>query len=120
VWSSSMWSAWAAGSLVFPISVRSGAHSGDSLRGSLGMQLQPLLHFATRVSVNGRLDGTGEINDATVNNSGGASVYLAPEFVVRSTSDVVLSLGASFPLVQEMRGYHATAPVVMASLGIDF
>ena len=120
VWSSAMWSAWTATSLVFPISVRSGAHPGDSLRGSVGMQLQPRLHFATRLSVNGRLDGTGEIASNTVKSSGGSSVYLAPELVISPTSDLVLAVGAAFPLIQEMRGYRATAPVLMASAGVDF
>jgi hypothetical protein len=119
-WISSLWSAWASASLLFPVSVRDGAHPGDSLRGSLGMQLQPSRILATRLSVHGRLDGTGELAGEVVRASGGASVHVAPELVVSPTQDVVLALGASFPLVQEMRGYRATTPVLLASVGVDF
>lgn len=119
-WTSSAWAAWASASLLFPVSVRSGAHSGDSLRASLGAQLQPTRIFATRLGVHGRLDGTGELGGEVVRASGGASVHVAPELVLSPTSDVVLALGASFPVVQEMRGYRATSPVLLASVGVDF
>jgi hypothetical protein len=120
VWTSSLWSAWASTSLLFPVSVRSGAHPGDSLRGSLGMQLQPSRILATRLGVHGRLDGTGELDGEVVRSSGGASVHVAPELVLSPTQDVVVALGASFPVVQEMRGYRATTPVLLASVGVDF
>jgi hypothetical protein len=29
-------------------------------------------------------------------------------------------LGAAFSMIQEMRGYRATAPVLLASVGVDF
>jgi hypothetical protein len=47
-------------------------------------------------------------------------VGVAPEIVIMPAQDVVVSAGASFPVVQEMRGYRATAPVVLASVGVDF
>ncbi len=119
-WTSSRWAAWTSASLLFPVSVRSGAHSGDSLRASLGGQLQPTRIFATRLSVNGRLDTTGELEGEVLRASGGAAVHVAPEIVLSPTSDVVLALGASFPVVQEMRGYRATTPVLLASVGVDF
>ena len=119
-WTSSRWAAWTSASLLFPVSVRSGAHSGDSLRAAIGGQLQPTRIFATRLSVNGRLDATGELAGEVVRASGGASVHVAPELVLSPTSDVVLALGASFPVVQEMRGYRATTPVLLASVGVDF
>jgi len=120
VWTSSLWSAWTSASFLFPVSVRSGAHPGDSLRASLGLQLQPSRILATRLGVHGRLDGTGELDGAVVRASGGASVHVAPELVVSPTEDVVVALGASFPVVQEMRGYRATTPVLLASVGMDF
>lgn len=70
-------------SLLFPVSVRSGAHSGDSLRAAIGGQLQPTRIFATRLSVNGRLDATTELEGEVVRASGGASVHVAPELVSR-------------------------------------
>ena len=87
---------------------------------SATFQLQPARILATRLGAHGRLDGTGEADDEVVRRSGGASVHVAPEIVVMPTQDVVFSVGASFPLVQEMRGYRATTPVLLASLGLDF
>jgi hypothetical protein len=119
-WRASLWSLSTGVSVLFPVAVREGAHPGDSLRASTTLQLQPTRILATRLGVNGRLDGTGELDGEVVRRSGGAAVYLAPEVVVMPTQDVVLAAGASFPVVQEMRGYRATAPVLLASVGVDF
>jgi len=97
VWTSALWSAWASASLLFPVSVRTGAHPGDSLRSSLGLQLQPTRILATRLGVHGRLDGTGELAGEVLRSSGGASVHVAPELVLSPTQDVVVAVGASFP-----------------------
>lgn len=119
-WTSSLWSATTGASLLFPVSVREGSHPGDSLRASFTLQLQPSRALAMRLGAHGRLDGTGEMNDEVVRRSGGASLHVAPELVVSPTTDVVVGVGASFPVLQEMRGYRATAPVLLASLGVDF
>jgi len=119
-WTSSLWSAWTSASLLFPVEVRSGSHPGDSLRGSFTLQLQPARILATRLGVHGRLDSTGELDGAPVKESGGASVYVAPEIALSPTQDVVISAGAAFPAIQAMRGYHATSPVLLASIGVDF
>jgi hypothetical protein len=119
-WTSSFWSAWTSASLLFPVEVRAGSHPGDSLRASFTMQLQPTRALATRLGVHGRLDSTGELDGEPVRRSGGASVFVAPEIVVSPTQDVVLGIGAAFPMIQEMRGYRATAPVLLASVGVDF
>lgn len=52
--------------------------------------------------------------------SGGGAVYVAPELVLSPASDLVVSFGAAFPLVQAMRAYRATSPVLLASVGFDF
>lgn len=119
-WSSSLWSAWTSASLVFPVSVREGAHPGDSLRGSFTMQIQPTRVFATRIGVHGRYDTTGEAYGGVVKDSGGASLHVAPEMVISPVTDVVIGVGASFPIVQAMRGYRTTSPVLLASVGVDF
>ncbi|MDB5217530.1 MAG: hypothetical protein JWO86_5457 [Myxococcaceae bacterium] len=119
-WTSSFWSAWTGASLLFPVEVRAGSHPGDSLRASFTLQLQPARVLATRLGVHGRLDSTGELDGEVVHRSGGASVFVAPELVASPTQDVVVSIGAAFPMVQEMRGYRATAPVLLASVGVDF
>jgi len=119
-WSRSVWSATTSVSFLFPVSVREGAHPGDSLRASVVLEAQPTRAFATRLGVAGRFDGTGEIDDEVVKRSGGAALYVAPEIVVSPVTDVVLSVGASFPAVQAMRGYRATSPVLLASVGVDF
>jgi len=119
-WTSSLWSAWTSASLLFPVEVRAGSHPGDSLRASFTLQLQPARVLATRLGVHGRLDSTGELDGEPVKRSGGASVFVAPELVASPTQDVVVSVGAAFPMIQEMRGYRATAPVLLASVGVDF
>jgi hypothetical protein len=119
-WSSSLWSLQTGVSFLFPISVRDGAHPGDSLRGSVTLQVQPARILAMRFGAVGRYDGTGELEGEVVKRSGGASVYAAPELVLMPTQDLVISAGASFPLVQEMRAYRATAPILLASVGLDF
>ena len=119
-WTSSIWSAWTSASLLFPVEVRAGSHPGDSLRGSFTLQLQPARVLATRLGVFGRLDSTGELDGEPVKGSGGASVYVAPEIALSPTQDVVISAGAAFPAIQAMRGYRATAPVLLASIGVDF
>lgn len=119
-WSSSLVSAWTSAMLLLPVSVRDGPHPGDSLRASATLQLQPGQAFAARVSTLGRLDGTGGFDGEVVKRSGGAAFHLATELVTSPTSDLVISVGASFPVVQAMRGYRATSPVLLASLGWDF
>ena len=119
-WTSSLWSAWTGASLLFPVEVRAGSHPGDSLRASFTLQLQPARVLATRLGVHGRLDSTGELDGEPVRRSGGASVFAAPELVASPTQDVVVSIGAAFPIIQEMRGYRATSPVLLASVGVDF
>jgi hypothetical protein len=119
-WSAARWSAWASTTLLFPISVRAGVHAGDSLRGSFTVQMQSARILATRLGVHGRLEGTGELDGEVVRRSGGATVHVAPEIVLSPVGDVVASLGASFPVVQGMRGYRATMPVLLASVGVDF
>jgi hypothetical protein len=119
-WTSSWWSVSTGASLLLPVAVREGAHSGDSFRASLSMQLQPARVLATRLGLFGRLDGTGELDGEVVKRSGGASVHVAPEIVLSPVADVVVSVGAAFPVVQEMRGYRATSPVLLASAGVDF
>jgi hypothetical protein len=76
----------------------------------------------TEIAFEGRKRTTLELRAASFETRrlGGASVHVAPEIVLSPTGDVVVSAGASFPLVQEMRGYRATAPVLLASVGVDF
>jgi hypothetical protein len=119
-WSGPLWSAWSSAGFLLPASVRDGPHPGASLRASATLQLQPTTKLATRVGVHGRWDGAGELDDEVVKASGGAALHIAPEIVLSPTTDLVVSLGASFPAIQAMRGYRSTSPVVLASVGLDF
>jgi hypothetical protein len=118
--SSSIFTAWMTGSFLMPFSVREGPHPGDSLRVSSTMQIQPVKAFAARVGVHGRLDGAGDIDDRIDKRSGGASVFIAPELVASPVNDLVVSVGAAFPLVQETRGHRVTAPIALVGIGYDF
>jgi hypothetical protein len=120
-WSGTLVSAWVSASLLMPVSVRPDApHPGDSARASTTLQLEPTAAFATRLGAYARYDSTGEVDGAAVPRSGGAAVHVAPEIVLAPTADVVITLGAAFPLVQAMRAYRGTSPVLLASAGVDF
>lgn len=116
----SIFTAWMTGSLLMPFSVREGPHPGDSLRLSSTLQIQPMKAFAARLGAHGRLDGAGDIDDRIDKRSGGASVFLAPELVASPMNDLVVSVGAAFPVVQETRGHRATAPIALVGIGYDF
>jgi hypothetical protein len=65
----------------------------------------PLLRRS--LALDPRAGGTGASSSAT-----SPSATTLPALAPRD--------GASFPVVQEMRGYRATAPVLLASIGVDF
>jgi hypothetical protein len=113
-------STWVSASLLMPVSIRDAPHPGDSLRASWTLQLQPAPAFATRLGVFGRYDSTAEVDGAALPRSGGAAVHVAPEIVLSPVPDLVFTVGAAFPLIQEMRAYRSTSPVLLASAGLDF
>ncbi len=117
-WSVVSW--WASTSLALPVSVREGPHPGDSLRASSSVQVQPSMKFATRLGVHGRLDSAGDIEGEVDKRSGGGALYVAPELVFSPTEEIVVSAGASFPLLQGTRGHLATSPVALLGVGYDF
>lgn len=116
---SGYWSLSTFAALLMPFSVRDGPHPGDSLRGGATLQLQPTSRFAARMGTTARLDATGDIDGATDLRSGGLVVYATPELVASPIPDVVVSIGASFPAVQALRGYRVASPVAMVGVGID-
>ncbi|HEY8077471.1 MAG TPA: hypothetical protein VIF62_25270 [Labilithrix sp.] len=121
LWSGSLASAWTSVSLLMPVSVRENApHPGDSARASATVQLQPSTFFATRLGAYARYDSTAELDGAALPRSGGASVHVAPQVVLAPVRDLVVTLGAAFPIVQAMRAYRSTSPVLLASAGVDF
>jgi hypothetical protein len=120
LWSGSLVSAWTNVSLLMPFAVRSAAHAGDSARASATLQLQPTRAIATRLGVFARYDSTAELDGEAVPRSGGGAVHVAPEIVLSPAEDLVISFGAAFPLVQGMRAYRSTSPVLLASVGLDF
>ena len=119
-WTSTLVTAWTTATLLFPVAVRAGLHPGDSPRASTTIQLQPARVFATRLGVHGRLDAAGDRDGEVDAQSGGASVFVSPELVVSPVSDLVVSVGAAFPIVQETRGHRVTAPIALVGVGWDF
>lgn len=115
----SIFSTWASASLLMPVSVRSGPHPGDSLRASMTAQVQPASVFALRLAANGRLDAAGDVDGRVDARSGGAAVFLAPELVASPLRDLVVSVGAAIPVVQETRGHRVVAPIALLGLGLD-
>lgn len=116
---SSWWSLGTFATLLMPFSVRDGPHPGDSLRAGATFQLQPTSRFAARIGTTGRLDASGDIDGVVDKSSGGLVLYVTPELVVSPMADVVVSVGASFPAVQALRGYRVVSPVAMLGIGVD-
>lgn len=56
---------------------------------------------------------------ATLTDRSGSSSGEAGADASRATLDVVVSVGASFPAVQALRGYRLASPVAMVGVGID-
>lgn len=114
------WSLVASAGVLLPTPVRDGPHPGASFRAGATGQFQPSKWFGLRLGALARGDTAGAIGDKSDPFSGGGAVYLVPEIIVSPTTDVVLSLGASFPAVQAWRGYRALGPVALATVSYDF
>ena len=104
-----------------PFSVRAAPHPGDSLRWSAWLQVQPERVLATRFGVRGRIDGTGELAPGVADlNSGGFVGYVTSDVIVSPAQDLVLSIGAAFPVVQLWLGEHHESAMGSVQLAYDF
>jgi hypothetical protein len=107
--------------VALPFSVRDAPHAGDSLRTSAWVQAQPARSLATRFGVRTRLDSTGEIApNAPDLNSGGFVGYVTSDIVVSPAEDVVVSVGAAFPVLQAWLGEHRETAIASAQVAYDF
>jgi len=115
-----LWSATATASVFLPTPVRDGPHPGTSFRiGAIG-QFQPSKWFGVRLGAHARYDTSGAIGGQNDPQSGGAIVYVVPEIIVSPVTDLVFSAGASFPALQDLRGYRVASPVALVSASYDF
>jgi hypothetical protein len=109
------WFFYASATFFVPYAVRSGAHACDVLRASASLQHQPHRAIATRLGFDVRLESSA-VNDGRADpNAGGFLGYVSPEILVSPKTDVVLVVGARFPVVQALRGLHREDAIV--SLG---
>jgi hypothetical protein len=116
-----MLSLYASATFLMPVSVRSGPHSGDSLRAAAYAQIQPLSWFGVRLGASARLDGTGELApDVADRDSGGFVGYGTGEIVASIRPDLVVAAGTFVPVVQALAGAHREAPIAVASVAYDF
>jgi len=107
--------------LFLPFAVRSAPHAGDSLRAGAWVQAQPAEVLAARVGARARLESTGELSTGVPDvDSGGLVGYVTSELLVRPSSDVVVSAGAAFPVVQAWLGVHRETAVASADVAVDF
>ncbi len=115
------WSYYASASLFLPFSVRDGPHTGDSFRASAHVQFQPTSRFAGRVGLFTRLDASGElapgVDDA---NSGGFIGYVTSEIVFSPTTDLVVTIGVFFPVIEALRGVHHESAIAALTVAYDF
>jgi hypothetical protein len=107
--------------LALPFSVRDAPHAGDSFRTSAWMQVQPTTRVATRFGVRTRIDSTGELSPGVPDlDSGGFAGYVTSDVVMSPADDVVVSVGAAFPVVQAWLGMHRETAIASAQIAYDF
>ncbi len=114
------WSFQSSTMILMPFAVRDAPHTGDSLRATTTVQLQPTRAFAARLGALGRVDGAGEYGESDDPSSGGALGYVSTEIVVSPAEDLVLTAGAFFPALQALRGTHREAPIGVLGAAYDF
>lgn len=114
------YSLFASATFYLPFAVRAGPHGGDSLRSSIAAQLQPRRAFALRFGLDTRLDSSADQNGVSDPNSGGFVGYVSPELVLSPVTDLVLQVGAHFPVLQALRGYHREGPILALGALYDF
>lgn len=115
------WSAYVSASLFLPFEVRDGPHAGDSARASAHVQFQPTPRFAARAGVFTRLDADGHLA-ANVDdpNSGGFVGYLTSEAAFSPIDDLVVTVGAFFPVIEALRGAHHESAIAALTIAYDF
>lgn len=113
------WFFYASATFFVPFAVRSGAHACDVLRASASVQHQPHRAIAARLGFDARLESSAA-NDARADpNAGGFVGYVSPEILVSPKTDLVLVVGARFPVVQALRGLHREGPIVSIGAAYD-
>ncbi|MFT3774708.1 MAG: hypothetical protein QM820_55865 [Minicystis sp.] len=113
------WFFYASATFFVPFAVRGGTHACDSLRVSTSLQYQPHRVIATRLGLDGRLESSAVTDRASDPNAGGFIGYVSPEIVVSPKSDLVLLVGARFPLLQALRGVHREDTIVSIGAAYD-
>jgi hypothetical protein len=111
----------ASAALYLPFAVRDAPHAGDSFHAAAWMQVQAVPWLATRLGLRAQVDSTGELAPGVADlNSGGFLGYVTTDAIASPWSDVVLSVGASFPVVQALLGEHRESTVASAQVAYDF
>jgi hypothetical protein len=115
------WSFYTTIDLLLPLQVRAGPHAGESLRSAAQIQLQPTHHLGGRAGLVARVDSNAELASGAVDpNAGGFVGYVSTELVASPVTDLVLTLGALFPVAQALQGRHREGAVVSATVAYDF
>lgn len=116
-----IWSGQLSVSVYLPFSIRTAPHPGYSLRAVSWVQAQPFRVLATRVGLSTRVDATGELSPGVADlNSGGLIGYVTTDVLVSPVTDLVLSVGALFPVAQALLGTHREGTIASARIGYDF
>ena len=76
--------------------------------------------FAARLGIDTRLDGTASADDKPDPSSGGFVGYLSPQLVVSPATDLLVQVGAHFPVVQALRGFHREGAILAVGATYDF
>ncbi len=101
--------------------MRDAPHAGDSFRTTAAFQLQPVRAFAARLGAATRLDQAGETTSGADDPSSGGFVgYTSAELVLSPAADVLVTVGAFFPVVQALRGDHREHAIGTFGVTYDF
>ena len=113
------WFFYASATFFLPFAVRDGFHACDSLRTSATIQHQPHRIVAARVGFDTRIEASALNDGARDPDSGGFIGYVSPEILVSPVNDLVLLVGARFPVIQALRGDHREGPILSVGALID-
>ncbi|MEO7330318.1 MAG: hypothetical protein ABI193_17210 [Minicystis sp.] len=102
-----------------PFAVREGPRASDSLRSSVSAPVQPARAYALRFGLDTRLESGAQQEGKPDPNGGGLVGHVSPEVVVSPLPDLVVQVGAHFPVLQALGGHHREGPILAIGAGDD-
>ena len=89
---------------------------GPALDLSASLQWQPLRELALRVGPDARLEVPGTMGAEQMTNTGGFSARAGGDVVWAIVPELMLTLGARVPFVEELHGAHDLGVTILGSV----